>query len=145
MLLVCNCFTEFEFVTQIIHIRLQVILTTRTFPTTHLSKLVLYFFTSITRTKPHFTLINLFGSNWSEVPHWIKLFKQQAPNILLPPSPVLTRWETLIEAATYHGKNYEIIIKLCKSQALCVKDCQEVLQNAEVVQNLIIIPSTFPI
>ena len=82
-------------------------------------------------------------------PQRIEMFKNHAPEISLPPSPFITRWGTWIDAATYYSKHFqkfeEIVMKLDKSQAVCIEECQQVLQNDEVVTSLSVIASTFSI
>ena len=51
--------------------------------------------------------ISTFKALLSKSPSRIELFKKTT-NLALPPSPVLTRWGTFLEAANYH---FEIMIK----------------------------------
>ena len=95
------------------------------------------------------TLISTGKSIFVKAPHRIQTFKELAPNIPLPPSPVITRWGTWIDAATYYKNNFEVfnevVLKLDKSQAVCIEKCQEVLQNPEIVPSLSVISSQLSI
>lgn len=42
-------------------------------------------------------------------PTRIKTFKSIAPDLKLPPQPVLTRWGTWIEIAMYYSENLKLI------------------------------------
>ena len=33
-------------------------------------------------------------------------FKEKCPNLSLPPQPIITRWETWLDAAFYYGMNF---------------------------------------
>ena len=48
-------------------------------------------------------------------PNRIETFKRLAPNLQLPPKPVITRWGTWISASIYFSKNYEIIKPIFQS------------------------------
>jgi hypothetical protein len=41
-------------------------------------------------------------------PARIELFKNNAPDTPLPPTPVITRWGTWLDATVYYGENFEI-------------------------------------
>jgi len=38
-----------------------------------------------------------------------RIFKNEAPDIPMPPQPILTRWGTWLDVANYYFENYEII------------------------------------
>jgi hypothetical protein len=42
----------------------------------------------------------------------VEKFKQEAPSLSLPPSPVLIRWGTWLDAAMYYCENYSTIEKI---------------------------------
>jgi hypothetical protein len=41
-------------------------------------------------------------------PARIELFKNKAPDTLLPPTPVITRWGTWLDATVYYAENFEV-------------------------------------
>jgi hypothetical protein len=43
-----------------------------------------------------------------ESPARIELFKNKAPDTPLPPTPVITRWGTWLDATVYYAENFEI-------------------------------------
>ena len=73
---------------------------------------------------------------FDNAPHRIQIFKQQAPGISLPPSPVYIRWGMWIDAAVYYCSNYrkilDIVMSLDKTEAQCIEECQDILQNVEI-------------
>jgi hypothetical protein len=42
----------------------------------------------------------------------VEKFKQEAPSLPLPPTPVLTRWGTWLDAAMYYCENYSTVEKI---------------------------------
>ncbi|VVC26307.1 Ribonuclease H-like domain [Cinara cedri] len=50
-----------------------------------------------------------------KAPYRVAIFKDKAPNILLPPAPILTRWGTWIRAAVYYCEHLEIIKSIVNS------------------------------
>lgn len=42
-----------------------------------------------------------------KAPQRVRIFHEFAPNLSLPPEPILTRWGTWISAAEYYAANYE--------------------------------------
>lgn len=55
---------------------------------------------------------------FSKCPSRINLFRQIAPGIPLPPSPVITRWGTWIEAVHYYCQYLDNIIQVCYFPAI---------------------------
>jgi len=53
-------------------------------------------------------------------PHCVEAYKDAMPNVLLPPEPILTRWGTWIEAATFCADHFDqlkiIIIEKLKDK-----------------------------
>lgn len=69
-------------------------------------------------------------------PKRIEIFESIAPNISLPPEPVITRWWTWINAALYYANNYEIFKKvinaLNSSDAKAIYDLKKCYEDKEV-------------
>lgn len=57
-------------------------------------------------------LISNIKKIFLKAPSRIQLFKSIAPNLNLPPQPILTRWGTWISAAIYYATNFEKIIEI---------------------------------
>lgn len=55
------------------------------------------------------TLISNGKSAFLKAPSRVVQLKEMYPDLALPPSPVITRWGTWIEAALYYAENYEKI------------------------------------
>jgi len=62
-------------------------------------------------------------------PSRVQYFKEMAPNIPLPPQPVLTRWGTWLKVATYFCEHFEIlktiILGLNKNDSTSVEKAQD--------------------
>jgi hypothetical protein len=43
-----------------------------------------------------------------KLPARIELFKNKAPDTLLPPTPVITQWETWLDATVHYAENFKI-------------------------------------
>jgi hypothetical protein len=46
--------------------------------------------------------------NFVTAPARIELIKNKAPDTLLPPTPVMTQWETWLDATVYYAENFKI-------------------------------------
>lgn len=75
------------------------------------------------------------------------LFKTEAPDLPLPPEPVITRWGTWINAAIYYCKHFEIIFnivnKLDSEDALSIKNAKKYLATPHIKNDLVYIKSNF--
>ncbi|CAH0562763.1 unnamed protein product [Brassicogethes aeneus] len=99
--------------------------------------------------RQQFPLVNELIKNGKKVfikaPLRVQLFKEQLPNTPLPPEPVLTRWGTWLDAALYYADNFEnfkkIIFELPEAASKSIKDCQVVLIEKELKNNLAFIKS----
>jgi len=80
-------------------------------------------------------------------PSRVQYFKEMAPNIPLPPQPVLTRWGTWLKAATYFCEHFEIlktiIMGLNKDDSTSVEKAQDLISDDNVKHNLIYINANF--
>lgn len=74
-------------------------------------------------------------------------FAQKAPNVPLPPEPILTRWGTWITAATYYAENLpvvrEIVDSFDRTEALCIAEAQECARMAGIENDLAYIKCNF--
>jgi len=82
-----------------------------------------------------------------KAPYRIATFKDKAPNIPLPPAPVLTRWGTWIRAAVYYCEHLEIIKSIVdsldKEDAISIENSQKYFSEASLAANLVFIKSHF--
>lgn len=73
--------------------------------------------------------------------------KTEAPNIRLPPEPILTRWASWINAAVYYCENFRIIHRvvfmLDKNEAIGIRDAQNYIVKPDLKNNLTYIKSNF--
>ena len=70
----------------------------------------------------------------TKAPKRIETFKSMAPNLKLPPKPVITRWGTWISNTIYFFENYEIIKTIFNSydfkKSVCVRKIQKYLSKS---------------
>jgi Protein of unknown function (DUF 659) len=100
-----------------------------------------------------FSLVNKLIKNGKKIfvkaPLRVQLFKEKLPNVSLPPEPVLTRWGTWIDAAIYYANNFEkfaeFVFELPETGSSAIKDCQTVLKEEALQQNLAFIKSNYHI
>lgn len=52
-------------------------------------------------------LVNNLKKSVLKTPHRVEVYKDVLQNVALPPEPILTRWGTWIEAATFCADNFE--------------------------------------
>lgn len=84
---------------------------------------------------------------FKKAPSRIQKFKADAPNIPLPPEPILTRWGTWITASIYYGDNFQIIKEIVESfdenEALSIMSAQKYFKAPQIKGNLAFIKSNF--
>jgi len=82
-----------------------------------------------------------------KAPYRVAIFKDKAPDISLPPAPILTRWGTWIKAAVYYCEHLEIIKNVVdsfnKEDAISIANSQKYFSEASLAANLIFIKSNF--
>lgn len=79
--------------------------------------------------------VDRFISNMKKIflkaPTRLQVFKNIAPEIPLPPKPIITRWGTWLDAASYYAKYYEKIVDVLA--VLNSEDCSSVAIAKELV------------
>lgn len=75
------------------------------------------------------------------------LFKTEAPGIPLPPEPILTRWGTWINAASYycqHFKEIDGVLQILDSNdAVSIKEAKLLLNENSIEASLVFIHSNY--
>ena len=75
------------------------------------------------------------------------LFKTEAPGIPLPPEPILTRWGTWINAASYYCQHFKeihgVLQKLDSNDAVSIKEAKVLLSENSIEANLVFIHSNY--
>ncbi|XP_025205679.1 uncharacterized protein LOC112601985 [Melanaphis sacchari] len=68
------------------------------------------------------------------------LFKTEAPGIPLPPEPILTRWGTWLQAASYYCQYFKEINKVLQlldsSDAVSIREAKDIVSDRSVEMNL---------
>lgn len=88
-------------------------------------------------------LISSIKKIFLKAPLRVECYRIMLPNIPLPPSPVITRWGTWLEAAVFYAKYLnnikEVIESFNEDDAAAIKLAQNVLQQEHVENNLVFI------
>lgn len=75
------------------------------------------------------------------------LFKTEAPGMPLLPEPILTRWGTWINAASYNCQHFKeihgVLQKLDSNDAVSIKEAKLLLSENSIEANLVFIHSNY--
>ncbi|KAL4100863.1 hypothetical protein QTP88_020892 [Uroleucon formosanum] len=92
-------------------------------------------------------LISSVKKVFLKCPARIQIFKNEAPELSLPPEPVITRWEIWLTAAIYYCDSYQTIKKIVNkfdpNDALSIRTAKEIIGERTVEANLAFIKSNF--
>jgi hypothetical protein len=84
---------------------------------------------------------------FKKAPSRLFVFKSEAPNLPLPPEPIITRWESWINAAIYYCENFgiihRVIFMLDRNFTVSIKDAQDNIIKPGLENNLTYIKSNF--
>ncbi|KAF0706537.1 CGG triplet repeat-binding protein 1, partial [Aphis craccivora] len=80
-----------------------------------------------------------------KAPYRLQIFKTIAPNIPLPPQPILTRWGTWLNAVMYYSEHYvlikQVIMELDREDAISIGKVQDLIADRSLECNLAYIKS----
>ncbi|KAL4082609.1 hypothetical protein QTP88_029781 [Uroleucon formosanum] len=92
-------------------------------------------------------LISSVKKVFLKCPARIQIFKNEAPELSLPPEPVITRWGIWLTAAIYYCDSYQTIKKIVNkfdpNDALSIRTAKEIIGERTVEANLAFIKSNF--
>ena len=92
-------------------------------------------------------LISVVKKVFVKAPSRIATFQEMAPNIPLPPEPVVTRWGTWLAAAEYYADHFEIlkavVDRFNPSESKVVETAQEIFKKNRVRGKLAFIKTHF--
>jgi len=75
------------------------------------------------------------------------LFKTEAPGIPLPPEPILTRWGTWLQAASYYCQYFKEIYKVLQlldsSDVVSIRKAKIIVSDRSVEMNLTFIHANY--
>ena len=84
-----------------------------------------------------------------KAPHRTHLFGELSPNVPLPPSPVITRWETWLEAARYYAEHFEnlnkVVMMLDETEAQSMQEYRELVNDVGVKNSLTFITRNYSV
>ena len=92
------------------------------------------------------SLISSVKKVFLKAPSRRQIFHDLCPNLPLPPSPVITRWGTWIEAAMYYAKNLDAIrtvLHALDEDAASIRQAKDLIELDTVKNNLIFIATNF--
>ena len=105
------------------------------------AELICYNYSDVNR------LISSGKSIFLKAPLRVKTFKEISPDIPLPPSPVVTRWGTWLDAGMYYATNLEkvteVVVALDETEAQSIVECKKLLENYEIKLSLSFIAANF--
>lgn len=92
-------------------------------------------------------LISTVKKIFVKAPSRRQLFQEYLPDVPLPPQPVITRWGTWIDAASYYYSNFDsvmsIVQKLDPREALVISQAQQALADPTIKEDLAFIHGHF--
>jgi len=75
------------------------------------------------------------------------IFKNTAPDLLLPPEPIITRRRTWVKAACFYCEHHEtlksIVNSMDKEEPISIENAQKYYSDLSLVANLVFIKSNF--
>jgi hypothetical protein len=89
-------------------------------------------------------LISTIKKNFLKAPSRVNVFKENYPQIPLPPEPVITRWNTWLQAAAYYCDNFSVIedvISKLEIDAVSVENAKNLIKSTSLKNNLVYISS----
>jgi hypothetical protein len=76
-----------------------------------------------------------------------EIFEEHAPGLSFPPQPVLTRWGTWLQAASYYSENLTVIkfviSKLDSEDAVAIRNAKKVMDNPSLQTDLAYVAANF--
>lgn len=91
-------------------------------------------------------LINNGKKAFLKAPLRIEKYRQMAPDLPLPPEPIITRWGTWLNAAVFYADNFQQI-KNCflafDDESAALKICKDCVSDIKVLQQLAFIKAHF--
>ena len=97
--------------------------------------------------RAEFPKVDVLISNMKKVfikaPAHVELFQREAPETLLPPSLIITRWGTWLKAAVYYCGNFKTIKKdvnlLNANDTLAIGKIKKIMSKTNSESNLVFI------
>lgn len=91
-------------------------------------------------------LVSTIKKVFIKAPTRIQLFREQLPNVPLPPEPILTRWGTWLQAVEYYSKHLEdiknFVLKLGED-AVSITSAKKLLQDPTIARDIAFIKSHY--
>ncbi|XP_022180013.1 uncharacterized protein LOC111040403 [Myzus persicae] len=105
----------------------------------------------VEKIRGHYSKVDKIISNvknfFLKAPSRVIIFKSTAPDLSLPPEPIITRWGTWVKAACYYCDHHEtlksIVYSLDKEEAISIKNAQKYFFDPSLAANLVFIKSNF--
>ena len=82
-----------------------------------------------------------------KAPSRVEIFRSEAPDLPLPPKPIITRWGTWLEACNYYSENFRTIKRIVRllddKDSMSVKNAQSILGDPEIKNSLAFVSSNY--
>lgn len=93
------------------------------------------------------SLVSSVKKVFVKAPSRVQVFKEIAPDIQLPPKPILTRWGTWISAVSYYCTNFEEVTRVLTSfsdeEAISIRKSKSLLSSSKIKNELTFISTYF--
>lgn len=83
-----------------------------------------------------------------KAPYRVQIFKTEAPDVMLPPEPIITRWGTWLDATDYYCKHLQSIRNVftkLNDDSVSILKVKNILDDQQLDANLVCITSNFGI
>lgn len=92
-------------------------------------------------------LISTVKSTFLKASNRIDKFRELAPGVSLPPSPIVMRWGMCLDAVHYYAKYLHeitaVVMSLDSTEAQSISECQKLLADAALLINIRFITNSF--
>lgn len=81
------------------------------------------------------TLISCGKKVFLKAPSRVHIFREMAPDVPLPPQPIITRWGTWLNAAIYYSQNFDIVkqvVEKLPSEAASITTMKKCFQHTQL-------------
>lgn len=84
-------------------------------------------------------LISLMKKIFLKAPLRVRIYREKCPDLPLPPSPVITRWGTWLDASMFYAENLEMLNSVIPSlddDAKTISQCKEIIRHTNLIKEL---------
>lgn len=82
-----------------------------------------------------------------KAPSRVQSYKDQLPNLALPPEPIITRWGTWLKAVLFYAENFDsvkqVVDQFDSSAAIAIQSSKRAFEDNSIKQNIALISTHF--